>query len=48
MFFGRIAIAKGILVAHLNFVRLGTGELLSFFFVAMVTTFTIAMVKKQC
>ena len=43
MFFGRIPVAKEILVPNMNFVRLGTRELLCFFFVAVVKIFTIAM-----
>ena len=44
MFLDRIAVVKGILVLNMNFVRLGTRELLSFFFVAMVKIFTMTMV----
>ena len=44
MFLGRIAAAKGIFVPNMNFVGLGTRDLLSFFFVAMVKIFTIAIV----
>ena len=43
MFLGRTAVAKGIFVPNVNFARLGMRELLSFFFVAMVKMFTMAM-----
>ena len=47
MFLSRIAVAKVILVPNINFVRLGTRQLLSFFYFAMVKIFTIATVKEK-
>ena len=46
MFLGRITVAKEIFYPNIYFVRLETREFLSFFFVAMLTIFTIAMITE--
>ena len=47
MFLGSIAVAKGIIVSSINFVRFGTRELSSFFFVAMVKISAITLATER-